>query len=468
VKVYGLTNAVAITAGAFHSCAVLSGSSAKCWGSGQSGKLGDGTENQRLTPVTVVGISTAVEIGAGGAHTCARLSDRTVWCWGEGAYDQLGQPVYGSLTPIQASGITSATSLDVGEAHSCVRLSSGAASCWGMNASGELGDGTRVRRKTPVAVLGVGTATAVAAGGNDTFYGHSCARLTDGTVRCWGDDRYGQLGNGPGAVMPVRPPIDAVVGVLTAGVHTICVRATDVVGNTSDGTACATLSVADITAPTATAPAASLRSGVTLLGASLRLALSWTGTDNFAGTGIDHYELARSTDGGTTWTTINSTLTVATTNTTVVPSGTVRYRIRPVDAAGNIGAWATGRVLTPSLVQETGSGYTWTGTWTSDSSADYSGGAVKYAGDASASVTYSFTGRSVAFVTSKLPTRGKVKIYLDGVLATTIDTYAATAKYRVQAFAKTWSSSGAHKVKLVVLGTSGRPRVDVDAFAVLK
>ena len=130
----------------------------------------------------------------------------------------------------------------------------------------------------------------------------------------------------------------------------------------------------DRTLPTATAPVVSLRTGVAVSGTAVPVALAWTGADNAGGSGIARYELAKSTDGGTAWTTVSTTLTASPYATTTAPSGTVRYRIRAVDRAGNTGAWMTGPVLVPRLVQETGPGLTYTGTWTTASSASYSGG----------------------------------------------------------------------------------------------
>jgi hypothetical protein len=102
------------------------------------------------------------------------------------------------------------------------------------------------------------------------------------------------------------------------------------------------------------------------------------------------------------------------------------------------------------------------------SSSLYSGGSARYASAAGASASYTFTGRSIGFVTSRGPYRGAVRIYVDGVLATTIDLYAATDTFRYVAFARTWSTSGTHTIKAVVVGTAGRPRVVVDAFEVLR
>jgi hypothetical protein len=93
---------------------------------------------------------------------------------------------------------------------------------------------------------------------------------------------------------------------------------------------------------------------------------------------------------------------------------------------------------------------------------------VKYASIRGASVSYTFTGRAVAIVTTKSATRGKANVYLDGVLVVTVDPYSATTAYRSVVWTKTWASAGTHTVKIVVVGTSGRPRLDIDAMAVIK
>jgi len=229
----------------------------------------------------------------------------------------------------------------------------------------------------------------------------------------------------------------------------------------------ATAVTIDRTKPTATAPTVAPRTGVSLSGTATPVTLKWTGADT-GGAGVARYELARSTDGGTTWANVSTTLTTTSTNLTVASSGTIRFRVRAVDRAGNIGAWATGAVLSPRLVQQSSTAIAYTSTWTSATSTSYSGGSAKYATAAGASATHTVTGRSIALVTTKAPSRGALKVYVDGVLSATVDCYAATTAYRVQAWQKTWTTSGTHTVKLVVVGTAGRPRVDLDAFAVLR
>lgn len=133
-----------------------------------------------------------IQITAGKYHTCALLEDETVRCWGYNAYGQLGDgSTTDSTTPVPVSGLSGAAQIAAGTNHTCALLEDGTARCWGQNNNGQLGDGSTVHRTTPVAVIGLSGATQVAAGIN-----HTCAVLEDGTVLCWGGNHNGQLGDG--------------------------------------------------------------------------------------------------------------------------------------------------------------------------------------------------------------------------------------------------------------------------------
>jgi len=182
-----------ISAGLRHTCAVKENGSGVCWGSNHLGRLGDGTRDDRLEPVTVIGLPNDLRaISAGSAHTCGLTVDDSVVCWGTNGNGQLaGNP--SSNVPIAINGLSNnVTAISAGDIHTCALLNDGSVKCWGENDYGRLGDGTTARRTAPMSVLGLsGAATAIAAGGS-----HTCALLTDGTVQCWGRDEYGQIGNG--------------------------------------------------------------------------------------------------------------------------------------------------------------------------------------------------------------------------------------------------------------------------------
>jgi hypothetical protein len=103
-------------------------------------------------------------------------------------------------------------------------------------------------------------------------------------------------------------------------------------------------------------------------------------------------------------------------------------------------------------------------TWSTSSNSSYLGGSTRYATSSGATVTYTFSGRAIAFLSTKGPSRGKAEVWVDGVKKATIDLYASSTKYRQVAYQTSWESVGNHVIMVKVLGTSGRPRVDFDSF----
>lgn len=199
VQVLGLESDVKeVSAGWTHSCAVTNAGKALCWGGNYNGQLGNGLSGNQLSPVGVIGLSTGVKaISAGAYHSCALLDNGTVRCWGQNDYGELGDgSTTDRTTPVQVASLTNVVKISAGERHTCVLTSSGSVMCWGVNTYGQLGDGTQTFRTTPAAVTGLGTGVAdISAGGY-----HTCAVLTTGEAKCWGWNQYGQLGDTSGTM----------------------------------------------------------------------------------------------------------------------------------------------------------------------------------------------------------------------------------------------------------------------------
>jgi alpha-tubulin suppressor-like RCC1 family protein len=195
VQVPGLANIIAIAAGHTSSFAIGADGTLWAWGGNEWGQLGDGSETSHLTPEPVLTAVSAVS--AGEVHTLAVRSDGTVWAWGNDSYDQLGfvppDPANpAQLVPAQVAGIAGATGVAAGYTHSLAVLGDGSVLAWGDNTYGQLGNGSSGEiTPTPAPVTGLSGITAVAAG-----WVHSLALAGNGHVYAWGSNFYGQLGTG--------------------------------------------------------------------------------------------------------------------------------------------------------------------------------------------------------------------------------------------------------------------------------
>jgi alpha-tubulin suppressor-like RCC1 family protein len=191
-NVSGLTGATQVVTGTTTSCALVAGGVVKCWGAnGANGYLGNGGQNDSYVPVTVSGISGATQI----TTSCALLAGGTVKCWGPGSQGQLGNgtmPTYGSNVPVSVSNLTGATQISGLYGGTCALLASGTVKCWGSNFYGELGNGTTTNSSVPVSVSNLSGATAISRTENES----SCALVAGGAIECWGNNVDGELGNG--------------------------------------------------------------------------------------------------------------------------------------------------------------------------------------------------------------------------------------------------------------------------------
>jgi alpha-tubulin suppressor-like RCC1 family protein len=135
-----------------------------------------------------------VQIAAGAEHTCAVTDTGGVMCWGKNQYGQVGDgTTIDRFVPVAVSGLSSGVSkISLGSYHSCALLDTGGVKCWGENSYGELGDGTSDARLVPVNVSGLNTGVSAISAGSS----HTCALSGAGAVLCWGNNSDGQLGNG--------------------------------------------------------------------------------------------------------------------------------------------------------------------------------------------------------------------------------------------------------------------------------
>jgi alpha-tubulin suppressor-like RCC1 family protein len=229
VAVMGLAGVVtALSVGDSVACALLSGGTVQCWGANQYGQLGNGSTTgpdkcsnlpcAAAAASAVTGLTGVTAVAVGSTFACALLSGGTVQCWGDNSYGELG---IGSMTgpdtcnagpcwatPAPAvTGLTGVTSIAVGDQFACALLSAGTVQCWGDNKYGELGNGMTTGPRncggvpcspTPVSVMGLAGKVTALSFGGAS--GSACALLSGGDVQCWGDNTDGQLGMTTGPV----------------------------------------------------------------------------------------------------------------------------------------------------------------------------------------------------------------------------------------------------------------------------
>jgi cysteine-rich repeat protein len=219
----GLT-AQAVAAGFTHTCALLDIGAVKCWGFNGNGELGLGDIKPRgdkpgtmgdFLPTVDLGLGPMVTILAVSSydrHSCALMSDGSVKCWGYNFYGQLGLgdtnargdvagEMGNNLPTIDLGNGQMAVGIATGFGHSCALLDGGSLKCWGGNGVGQLGQGDVKSRGDGPGEMGNNLLTVTFTSGKTVKavtagYAHTCALLNDETVQCWGYNNYGQLGLG--------------------------------------------------------------------------------------------------------------------------------------------------------------------------------------------------------------------------------------------------------------------------------
>ena len=218
---------IAISANSSNTCALSVYKTVWCWGSNFSGQLGDGTKTSSTVPVQVAGISSATAISNLGSSVCALLVDQTVWCWGGNFEGQLGNGTTTSSTvPVQVSGISAATAISGKGWHVCALLATSTVKCWGYGYYGQLGNNTSLSRSTlPVSVSNLTGAIGVAANFNN-----GCALLNSGTLSCWGRNADYVIGHNRNRGLSLIPETNTLVSSaqsLALGVDHACVLLSD-------------------------------------------------------------------------------------------------------------------------------------------------------------------------------------------------------------------------------------------------
>lgn len=203
VRVAGGLHWRQLSGGNSYTCGVTTDNRAYCWGNNGNGQIGDSTKTTvRLRPTAVVGGLLFRQIDAGWSHTCAVSTSNLAYCWGFGGFGQLGNGGHSQarVWPAAVGGMRPFDHVNAGGNHSCGVTLSGVGYCWGSNQDGQLGSGSNIGPETcvgfacstrPVRVAGGLSLAQVSAG-----YQHTCGRTSAGKIWCWGDNTYGQLGDG--------------------------------------------------------------------------------------------------------------------------------------------------------------------------------------------------------------------------------------------------------------------------------
>jgi Zn-dependent metalloprotease len=256
-----------------------------------------------------------------------------------------------------------------------------------------------------------------------------------------------------GTVIGIQAPAD-----MPDGVYPLIITATD---GSATHFASAVL-VVDGTAPAASISDVRLAiTGSISATGDVPLRVTWAAHD--PASGVVDAALEASTDGAT-YTELTSPASHSGTETVIAGAPSYWFRVTATDAVGNAtvpsasGPWMIGQFQESSA--------TYYGAWSAMPSSQ-TWGSVRYATRRGAAATFDFTGTDVAWISSRGPTYGKAKIYLDGSLITTLDLHAATSTPRRICFAVTGLAAGSHTIAVAVAGTRGRPRVDMDGFVVL-
>ncbi|MCL2047828.1 MAG: hypothetical protein FWG87_03780 [Defluviitaleaceae bacterium] len=228
-----------VSSGEAHTVALKSDGTVWAWGSNASGQLGTGTTANSSTPVQVTDLADVIAVSAArGQYTVAVKADGTVWAWGNNDAGQLGDgTTIRKTTPVQVVDLTGVVAVSAGNGHTVALKADGTVWAWGNNGNGQLGDGTTTTSYTPVQVKGLTGVIAISTGS-----GFTVALKADGTVWAWGSNNSGQLGDGTPTQR--HEPVQATA---VSGVTVVSAGSGFTVASKSDGTVWASNQVVGLT-----------------------------------------------------------------------------------------------------------------------------------------------------------------------------------------------------------------------------
>lgn len=221
----------------------------------------------------------------------------------------------------------------------------------------------------------------------------------------------------------------------------------------------------DTTRPAVSTPVIKIAEGRRMsTGSGLPVTVTWTGTD--AGSGVARYQLAVSVDGGA-YRRFASDLRVPTAGRTLAPGRRYRFRVRAIDRAGNASPWVDSRPTAVSALRDRSPALRYEGAWRTVSGGTLAGGTERVSLQSGARASVAIRARGVAWVATVGPGRGRARVFVDGVLAATVDLHSPGSVTRRVVWTARWPSIGDHRIAIRLTGNPGG-RVGVDAIGILR
>jgi hypothetical protein len=266
------------------------------------------------------------------------------------------------------------------------------------------------------------------------------------------------IGIGSWLVDGFTTSVDATIAVPAAGSYDLVVHSMSTAGETYQS---ASATVADGGLVTITRPFVGYRTGK--LTSTMGVMIDWAKIGSGA---VSKYQVQRSLDGAAF--AFFATASTSQANATVRVGHRYEFRVRAVTAAGTPGPWRSTGGFEARASQENNGNWTFAGgTWTTSSGTSWWGGHARTASRAGRTATLRAWGSAVAIVAAVGPTRGSMRVYVDGAYRTTVSLHRSATAYRQIVYSIWWPVWGDHTVQLRVVGTAGHPRVDVDGAMII-